>query len=323
MLLQPIINFVGAAMRVRSRNLLLAAMASLGLASAAHADEPLLGFLYTTDLLPKGGKEVEQWATWRHQKAGGTFDLVEGQTEFSYGVRDNLQLSGYLIYDWTQAFHNAPDGTTTPPEQFSAYFPHPDSHFNHAIFTAVAAEAIWRVKSPYTFPVGIAFLFEPEVGPRFQEIQLKAIFQKNFMDDRLVLVANATWAPEIRELPADPYADPGSIESRPNTNIETDLNFGVGASYRFAPNWSVGWEFQNEREINEWNIFDRSQWMGSAYYTGPSIHYAGKHVFATLTWWQQLPWATNYMDPSMIYKGYDYDVDFERTRVRLKVGYYF
>lgn len=302
---------------------LFATAAAFGVSMPAQADEPLLGFLYTTDLLPKHGQEVEQWLSWRHQKAGGRYDLLEGQTEYSYGVSDSFQLSGYLIYDWTQAYHNGPDGTTTPPEQFSPYFPAPDSHFNKTKFIAAAVEGIWRVRSPYTDPIGVAFLFEPEIGPRFQELSLKAILQKNYLDDRLVIVGNATWAPEVRELPGNPYADPDSVDFRRNTNIETDVNFGVGASYRFTSNWAVGWEFQNEREINQWNLFDHSQWMGNAWYAGPTIHYANQHFFATLTWWQQLPGAHNYMDPTMIVKGYDDDVDFEHTRVRLKVGYYF
>lgn len=302
---------------------LLAVAAAFTLSTAAQADEPLFGFLNTTDLLPKHGQEYEQWLTWRHQKAGGRFDLLEGRTEFSYGASDSLQLSGYLIYDWTQAYRNGPDGTTTAPEPYSAYFPAPYSRFNSTKFIAAAFEAIWRVRSPYTDPVGVAFLFEPEVGPRFQELALKAIFQKNFLDDRLVLVGNIAWKPEIRELPGSPYAAPGSGADRPNTNIETDLNFGVGASYRFTSNWSAAWEIQNEREINRFAVFDHSQWMGSVLYTGPTIHYANQHFFATLTWWQQLPGAHNYMDPSMVAHGYNNDVDFEHTRVRLKLGYYF
>ena len=62
----------------------------------ARADEPIFHFIYTTDLLPKGQKEVEQWRTWRHQKAGGYYDQLENRTEFSYGVTDAFQLSGYL-----------------------------------------------------------------------------------------------------------------------------------------------------------------------------------------------------------------------------------
>jgi hypothetical protein len=307
----------------RSLLLALVALVTSNVAVTARADEPLLGFLYTTDLLPKGGTEVEQWATWRHKKAAGTFDLVEGQTELSYGVSENLQVSGYLIYDWTQAYHNGPDGTTTAPEQYSAYFPGPDAHFSKWLFQGFAGEVLWRVASPYTDPVGIALYIEPIVGPHFRELEVKGIFQKNYMDDRLVVVGNMTWAPEFRPVPGDPYADSTDIASRPNLNIETDLNFGVGASYRFAPKWSAGAEIQTEREINGMNIFDHKQWMGVAYYAGPTLHYADKSFFATLTWWQQLPFAKNYMDSSVIVHHYDEDVDFERTRVRLKVGYYF
>jgi len=294
-----------------------------GLCAHASADEPLFGFVYTTDLLPKGSYEVEQWLTTRYEKAHGGFSLFENRTEVSYGLTDSLQVSGYLIYDWTQAHHNAPDGTTVAPEQFSDYFPGPDDNFNKWKFIGVAGEVIWRVMSPYTDPVGLAFYFEPTLGNRFQEFEVRGIVQKNWLDDRLVLAANLTWAPEIRYLPPNPYADPGSVEASRNVNIETDLNLGAGLSYRFAPNWSVGWEVQNEREVNGWAVFARSQWMGNAYYMGPTIHYADQHFFATLTAWEQMPWANNYMDSSVIYKGRDYDVDFEKYRARLKIGYYF
>jgi hypothetical protein len=302
----------------------LSIVAALVLASgAAQADEPLFGFIYTTDLLPKGGMEVEQWMTWRQQKAHGSFNLLDNRTELSYGVTDNLQVSGYLIYDWTQAHHNFTDGTTVAPEQFSDYFPGPDDYFNKWKFIGFAGEAIYRVASPYTDPVGVAFYFEPTFGNRFQEYEVRGIFQKNFLDDRLVLAANITWAPEIRYVPPDPYAEPGSIEASRNVNIETDVNFGLGASYRFAPGWSAGWEIQNEREMNGWALFARSQWMGNAYYMGPTIHYANEHFFATLTAWEQMPWSNNYMDSSVIQNGRDYDVDFEKYRMRLKIGYYF
>ncbi len=308
---------------MRSKSVFAGLALGIGIAAAAHADEPVLGFLVATDLLPKDGMEFEQQLTWRHQKAGGDFDLLNSQTEFSYGVTDSVQFSPSIIFDYTHAYHNATDGTTVPAEQFSNFFPNPNAAFDHGLFEGVAFETIWRVQSPYTDPIGIAFLLEPEFGPHLTEVEVKAIFQKNFYDDRLVFVANITWAPEIRNLDANPYADPGEVAARPNTNIETDVNFGIGVSYRFSEDWSAGYEFQNEREINGWAVFSHRQWMGSGYYTGPTIHYGGEHFFATLTWWQQLPIAKNYMDPSVIKGGYDDDVDFEHTRVRLKFGYYF
>jgi uncharacterized protein DUF6662 len=303
----------------------LAALAvfSIGAVEPAHADEPVFGFIYTTDLLPKNQVEIEQWLTWRGQKAHGSYNLVEGRSEFSYGVTDDFQVSLLAIYDSTEAHRNAVSGATTPPEQFSAYFPDPAGSFRAAQLIGIAVEGIYRIMSPYTDPVGLAIYFEPTVGNRFLEFDTRILVQKNYLDDRLILAANITWAPEIRYLPGNPYAPAGSPEASPNTNIETDVNWGAGASYRFAANWSFAWEFQNEREINEWDIFARSQWMGNAYYTGPSLHYGGEHFFATLTAWEQLPWANNYMHQPVIYKGRDYDVDFENYRVRVKLGYYF
>jgi hypothetical protein len=56
----------------------------------------------------------------------------------------------------------------------------------------------------------------------------------------LVIVGNAACAPEIRELPCNPYADPDCVDYRRNTNIETDVNVGMGAPYRFTFNRAIG-----------------------------------------------------------------------------------
>jgi hypothetical protein len=288
-----------------------------------RADEPLFGFVYTTDLLPKGGAEIEQWFTWRRQKAHGSFNEVEGRTELSYGVTDDFQLSGYLNYAWTSAYHNGVDGATTPPEQFAVYSPDANSRFNASKITGLSLEAIYRVTSPYTDPVGLALYFEPTIGNDFREFEVRAIFQKNFLDDRLVVAANITWAPELRFVPADSGAEPGTTDAKAHTDIETDVNWGIGVSYRFAPDWSVGWEFQNEREFNWWAIFARSHYTNDGYFTGPTFHYGDEHFFTTLTLWEQLPFGKDYANAGHYYQGRDYDNDFEKYRVRLKLGCYF
>jgi hypothetical protein len=149
------------------------AVVSLSPISPVQADEPVFGFIYTTDLLPKGQKEVEHWMTWRHQKAHGYYDQIENRTELSYGVTDAFQLSGYLNYNWTRAHHNAVDGTTAPPEQFGDFSAGPDEHFNAARFVGVSVEAIYRVLSPYVDPIGLAFYLEPTIGPNFREIEAR------------------------------------------------------------------------------------------------------------------------------------------------------
>jgi len=167
--------------------------------SSAFAEESIFGFVYTTDLLPQGGKEIEQWLTWRHQKIAGTYDQLEGRTEFEYGLASNLQAAVYLNYAWTQAYHNGPFGATTPPEQFSDLVVGPDDFFNAKRFVGVSGELIYRILSPYTDGIGLALYTEPTIGRNFFELENKVILQKNFMDDLLTVAFNFTYAPEFLE----------------------------------------------------------------------------------------------------------------------------
>jgi hypothetical protein len=284
---------------------------------AARADEPLFGFTYTTDLLPKGKFEIEQWSTTRWEKyPTGNFWLQENRAEFEYGVSDKLQLALYANYNSTAAYHNGPYGATTPPESFSYYNPGPDDHFSGSRFVGVSGEAIYRLLSPYTHHVGVAIYEEPTIGAGFFESETKLILQKNFLDDRLVLAGNLTYAPEWRRLQSDSNPTKISIQE------ETDANVDLGITYRFIRNWSAGVEILNEREFNSYNFTHESN---SGYYLGPSVHYGGKHFFITALFLEQMPWASTHVDtvPGAIYGGRIIDNDFEKYRVRLKFGWYF
>ncbi len=280
--------------------------------SLAHADEPVFGFTYTTDLLPKGSFEVEQWSTTRFTKATGNFWQQENRTELEYGVSDRFQFSLYANYDSTGAYHNGPFGATTPGEPFSYDVPGADDHYNRTRFIGVSGEAIYRLLSPYTHTVGVALYFEPTIGPGFIEPESRLILQKNFRDDRLVFGFNFTYAPEYRRLP-------------PQTSCmclaETDVNADFGVSHRFRRNWSAGFEFMNEREFNNLHF---TQEINSAYYLGPVVHYAGKHFFVTADFVAQMPWATIHSATlaGAVVNGYDFDNDFEKYRVRIKFGWY-
>ncbi|TCK70745.1 hypothetical protein C7378_3133 [Acidipila rosea] len=297
---------------------LLVGMLLLCLSPAAlHADEPLFGFSYTTDLLPKGKVELEQWSTTRFHKApGGQFWLQENRTEQEYGFSDRLQLAIYETYDSTAAYHNGPFGETTPAEQFSYYTPGPNDRFNATKFIGVSGEAIYRLVSPYTHPLGFAIYEEPTFGAGFIESESKLIFQKNYRDDRLVLAANMTYAPEWRRLRED------ENPSRKEIQEETDANIDLGASYRFIRNWSAAFEIFNEREFNSYNFTHESN---SGYYLGPTLHYAGKNFFVTTNFDEQMPWAGRHVDtvPGALVGGRIIDNDFEKYRVRVKFGWYF
>jgi hypothetical protein len=302
--------------RAASCGLLLRIIAfSAIMTGIARADEPLFGFAYTTDLLPQGGMEVEQWLTWRHQKNSGSYDQLEHRTEFEYGLSDRLQAALYLNYNWTQAYHNGPFGATTPPEQFSDFQVGPDDHFNKTRFVGVSGELIYRILSPYTDFIGLAVYTEPTFGPNFREVENRIILQKNFFDDLLVLTFNFTYAPEFRYLLNDAGTAYGWQE-------ETDVNYTFGASYRFIENWAAGFEITNEHEYNSFWFNHESN---SGYYLGPTIHYGGERFFVNVTALWQMPWATAHTDtvPGVLAGGYIGDNDFERFRLRIKAGYTF
>ena len=299
----------------------IAAMAAFG-AGAAHADEPLFGFVYTTDVLPKGKAEIEQWATLREGRSQGDFHVVQARTELSYGLTDSLQASAYLNLSYANAFHNTPDRETAPPEIFADYSVDPDKRMNRGRFEGVSGELIWRLASPYTSPVGFAVYVEPTIGPRTRELETRLIVQKNFHDDRVVVSGNVLLGYEWRKLQADPEADPGSEESRVHWDKETDVAFTVGASWRFRENWSVGMEFVNEREWGGLDPFDPGARTNVVYYVGPNIHYGGEKWFATATFLAQLGAAKDYANPppGFIVDGISNADDFEKFRWRVKVG---
>ncbi len=298
-----------------------------GLAASAHADEPLFGYVYTTDLLPKGQKELEQWATFREGRSQGDFHLLQTRTEFSYGVTDRFQVSTYLNLADTNVSGNAPDGTTLPPEVFADYNADPSSRFKASRVESVSVEAIYRFMSPYTDPFGLAVYVEPSIGPRTYELETRVIAQKNFIDDKLVIAANMTIGQEKRYLHGDPSADPSDEEYNAHWDEETDVNFGLAASYRFAPNWYAGAELQNEREWAGFNPFKNENRTNVATYFGPTLHYGGKGFFVTATYLQQLKGAKDYAATSAadsaVIDGVSNADDFEKYRVRLKVGFYF
>lgn len=303
---------------LEARYIMLAAIAgaALGAATPASAEESQFGYVYTTDLLPKGASEIEQWATWRHQKIAGQFDEIEGRTEVEHGITDRLQVAVYANYAWSQAYHNGPFGQTTPPEQFADKDVDPDSNWRGTRFVGVSGEAIYRVLSPYRHPIGLALYVEPVIGPSFREVETKIILQKNFLDDRLITALNFTYAPEWRHV-----SDSASPTGK-SWQEETDVNFNVAASYRFRPNWSLGAEFVNEHEYNSYGFTHESN---SGYFVGPTLHYGGRKFFVTATFLKQMPWAkvhTDTVDGSLV-GGYVLDNDFEKARLRVKVGYYF
>lgn len=284
----------------------------------ALAGESQFGYVYTTDTLPKHKFEIEQWITDNEGQAHGRYHGLGFRTEVEYGVTSNFQVALYYNQAFVDAHNNSVDRLTEGLDIVASHDPSkPISEWHN---DGVSAEFLWRVMSPYKKPFGVAFYVEPSFGPREDGLELRAIAQKNFMDDRLVFAANV-WIEFNKEqgtnLGAIASSDPPSFTKTKATYLEEDL----GVSYRFRPKWSVGLEFRNHNEFQGWSLAGSDQ-QHTAFFVGPNIHYGGQRWFATLSALRQVG-AIGYTDEqrAQIYRGLLYGNEHgEWDGIRLIVG---
>ncbi|HMI96285.1 MAG TPA: DUF6662 family protein [Micropepsaceae bacterium] len=268
--------------------------AIIGAATPARADESPFASIYTAEILPQGGMEIEQWATWASSKPDEQFDEVAGRTEVEYGITNRFQLALYANYSWTKIVPKGPGA--------------PDGPVDTTRFNGFSAEAIYQVLNPYTDPFGFALYLEPAIGPGERALEAKLLFQKNFLDDQLIFAANVNleyvWGHDVAAGIWD---------------HETALEFYLGVSYRFAPGWFGGVELLNENGYSGHFGFDAAHPKSNAFYFGPAFHYATETWWATLAVYEQLPWAGNPAhDPGAVSHGLL--VGAERLRVRFRLG---
>src|SRR5262249_8384114 len=172
--------------------------------SIARADEAIFAWTYTTDLLPKGRWEVEQWMTARWEKEHGTYNVFDFREELEYGLTDNLQVALYLNHHYVNASDDVPVADPVHPKRClpgvfetggeDVHAGHdPATPFDSCHFDSASLEAIYRILSPYKDPIGLALYFEPAVGDQETELEWKILLQKNWFEDRLVWALNLNY----------------------------------------------------------------------------------------------------------------------------------
>lgn len=286
----------------------------------ARADEAIFAWTYTTDLLPKGRWEFEQWATARWEKEHGTYNVFDFREEIEYGLTDNFQVSLYLNHHYVNASNDFPaEDPARPGRRLPGAYGTggEDVHAGHdpAIpfdsyhFESISFEGIYRILSPYKSPIGLAVYFEPAVGDQEVELEWKALLQKNFFEDRLVWALNLNYELEYEKNDQGGYDRDGMFE------------WFTGVSYRFAPNFSGGLEFWNHHEFANATIHEHS-----AYFLGPTLHYGGERWWATVGFLHQLPIGQAFSQENKefaAHEGYIFGDEHEKYYVRLRVGFNF
>jgi len=240
--------------------------------SSARADENYFGYSYGTETLSKGSFELYNWVTWRTGKGDGSYDALDLRQELEYGITDRLQASLYL----NERYHAIDDVEGLKDrDQFA--------------FQGVQASVKYAFLSPYKDPLGFALYVEPgysniKKGSGASQdqwsLELKAMLQKNFLDDQLVAVLNISPEWEVGKKHGE-------------YRWENELGFEVtsGLSYRVAPKWFVGLETRYDSKYPDFPAqADREAW---AFFVGPVVHYAAERWWMTVTALPQVGGAPN------------------------------
>lgn len=308
--------------------LIAAALAALTL-PAAQATEAVFSETYLAETLPKGAKELEQWVSYRDKKSQGTYRLWQYRTEFEYGVTDRWTIAMYAnSYAVTAQNNNSAasrnnytavgDGdevTGGGPVTFGSHVPNlealpvPSARYSKRDFESISLESTYQFMSPYKDSFGLAGYVELTGGRKTQELEFKLLAQKNLMEDDLILAANLVLGFEKEKW------------SGLAAEKETELQISGGASYRVAPGWRLGLEMRNLRAYEGGYSLASKNRDYSAWFAGPTLHYAAEKFFVTVGYMQQMPWATAYSPAARdelvghrVYK------DSEKHNLRVKVG---
>ena len=285
------------------RYVLVALLAGTFAASSAQADERYFGYVYSAEPMPKGETETELWITDRRGKDEGHYDAQDYRIELEHGFTDRLTVAGYANFQSHNVHGMA--GEEDIDRDFA--------------FKGLSAEFKYNVLSPYKDGFGLTLYAEPgwskihsgsgERGTEY-ELELKLLLQKNFLDDRLIWGTNLVFEPE--------WEKEAEIEEGGEREVEWEkelkLEVTTGLSYRIAPGWFAGVEGRYSSVYPDWTDgLDREAYAVSA---GPTVHYAGKKWWATLSYLPQLfgspsPNGSRSLD------------EFEKREVRLLVGYNF
>jgi hypothetical protein len=253
--------------------------AVVGVTRSAAADENLLGYVKGAETIPQGSSELYQWLTSRTDKGAGHYAALDAKTEVEFGVTDRLAVSGGFKMQSIDTSGLTIDG----------YLPQDiDSGLK---LSGLEGSVKYNFLSPALDDFGLSTYFsldyarlDPHSGQDKDTYSLEAalLTQKYFFEGQLVWVGNLgtemTHATRgaIPNLPAD-------FEWTTDPEIEWEWMFGSGASYRFSPNWYIGFEFVYETEFE--TEVGQERW---SLFAGPSLHYGTERWWGTLTWLPQI-----------------------------------
>ena len=209
--------------------------------TVSSAGEKLFGYSYGAEPFPKGAMELYAWVTHRNSKGQGTYQAYDVRQEFEYGLTDTTSLSFYLNQRYYDIQNAAPVDDVGNPE-----YPNKKGWE----FQGTQFALIHNFISPYQNPHGFGFSLYVEpgysrvfkiTGQRQDEyaVEIKLLFQKNFMDDTMFFVFNINNELEWRRIHGEQRM----------TELATEMTTGL--SKRIADGTFIGLNRNDHRLIKK------------------------------------------------------------------------
>jgi hypothetical protein len=245
----------------------------------AGADEDVFGYVKGAEPLPKGAFEFTQWVTQRRDKGIGHYTAYDTKTEIEYGFTDRLSGEFAILGQSIDTSGILIDGYVPGDKKYGLKFSGIEGSLKYNFLSAA--------KDPLGLSVYWAMEFsslDPHSGQdkSIWHNEWKLLLQKFFLDDQLIVAANAGIESTIAKRKAIDNLPPG-FEWPTGEEMEIEFIGALGVSYRVAPNWFVGvegyYEEEHETEIGQ------ERWSFQA---GPNVHYASKSWWATFTYLPQI-----------------------------------
>ena len=279
--------------------------------TAAHADENLFGYISGAETLPKGSGEIYTYNTLRSGKGQGTYRAIDTEIEGEYGVTDRISLSLAANFLTIKANGLIIDGYL------------PKAIDKGPRFSGLEAKAKFNVLSPALDDFGLAVItsvewnrLDPHSGQDKTEYEAHVVMaaQKYFMQGQMIWAGNLGLKAGYED--RSPIAGlPEDFDWPTDPEMEIELSAGMGLTYRVIPNWFIGGEMQwaSEYETEVGN----ERW---SFFAGPTVHYGGKNLWATLTWFPQIDGGGERYEGQT---GGLHLIEKTKNEFRLKVGYNF
>lgn len=229
-------------MGFRPHHLALAITGSVTLcATSAHATPRALPFTYTTETLPKGAFEVEQYADATSVRARSTtsgapvwYAGTQFQTELEYGLMDRLELGLYFVF------------VPSPGDAYTSTAPMTEG-------TGVKQRLRYVLADPGEWPIDVGLYAELVENDHEVELEGKILLQRRVGKLR---IATNLWAEY-------------EIYYRPQKDLV--FNPTLGATYEITPSVHVGAEGWMRVEFPDPAPHPRPFSVGPAGYVGPTV----------------------------------------------------